>query len=493
MNLPAIKQLIKKHHWWSEECPGKWQYCYWINSAVEQKKYFHPKYLSVAFIVFQDYFLYEKTSEEEKIEQYHWLKNHVLEDGDYIQKEYKKWERVREKLSAQVSSVMARSGQWGKEELLVNYNKLLEIATDFVCWGFFLECVDPYNANILPRLVKQELPDVGEQEVNNLMIALSTPPVTSFMEEYQIARAEYILRHRADLKKELNDFVNKYKYLSVNYGGNPPLTFEEMLAQLTELAESDSDARLRQEIDSIRSKPDRIKREQIHLLQKYSFSSELLFDFDIMRQIGAWIDARKESMVKGSCAIWMILERISRLTEVSRQELEFYTEQEINNLLKDGERVAGDKLKKRGENSVFMTRSRHGEKADLEIFVDEDAKELARVLNYVAPGVLRGMVACSGGRGTFQGAVRVVLDVSRDGLGVGDILVTSMTRPDFLPIIKKASAIITDEGGITCHAAIVSRELGIPCVIGTKKATKILKSGDKIEINLSSGQIKKTL
>jgi len=62
-----------------------------------------------------------------------------------------------------------------------------------------------------------------------------------------------------------------------------------------------------------------------------------------------------------------------------------------------------------------------------------------------------------------------------------------MTQPEFLPAMKKASAIITDEGGLTCHAAIISRELGIPCIIGTKIATKVFKDGDIVEVDATRG------
>jgi pyruvate,water dikinase len=65
-----------------------------------------------------------------------------------------------------------------------------------------------------------------------------------------------------------------------------------------------------------------------------------------------------------------------------------------------------------------------------------------------------------------------------------------MTTPEYVPALKKAAAIITDEGGITCHAAIVSRELGIPCIIGTKIATKVLKDGNIVEIHGATGVIK---
>ena len=73
----------------------------------------------------------------------------------------------------------------------------------------------------------------------------------------------------------------------------------------------------------------------------------------------------------------------------------------------------------------------------------------------------------------------------------GDVLVTSMTTPDFVPAMKKVSAIVTDKGGLTSHAAIVSRELGVPCVVGTETATKVLKQGMVITVDGAEGKIYK--
>jgi len=71
----------------------------------------------------------------------------------------------------------------------------------------------------------------------------------------------------------------------------------------------------------------------------------------------------------------------------------------------------------------------------------------------------------------------------------GDILVTTMTTPKFTPILKIAGAIVTDEGGITCHAAIIARELKVPCIIGCKNATEVLKNGMIVEVNANEGII----
>lgn len=70
------------------------------------------------------------------------------------------------------------------------------------------------------------------------------------------------------------------------------------------------------------------------------------------------------------------------------------------------------------------------------------------------------------------------------------ILVSYATSPEVVPAIKKAKAIVTDLGGITCHAAIISRELGIPCIVGTKMASQIYHDGDIIDVDATHGQVK---
>jgi pyruvate,water dikinase len=93
--------------------------------------------------------------------------------------------------------------------------------------------------------------------------------------------------------------------------------------------------------------------------------------------------------------------------------------------------------------------------------------------------------------GIAKGKVKIAL-LARDShiIKKGEVLVCSMTSPDYVLAMKKASAIVTDEGGLLCHAAIVSRELGKPCIVGTKIATRVLKDGDLVEMDADKGVIK---
>ncbi|HII15888.1 MAG TPA: hypothetical protein HA362_06265 [Nanoarchaeota archaeon] len=93
--------------------------------------------------------------------------------------------------------------------------------------------------------------------------------------------------------------------------------------------------------------------------------------------------------------------------------------------------------------------------------------------------------------GKVTGKARLLLykkDISK--VKEGEIIISEMTTPDFIPALKKAAGIVTDEGGIICHAAIVAREMKKPCVVGTKVATKFFKDGDKIEIDANQGIVK---
>ena len=102
--------------------------------------------------------------------------------------------------------------------------------------------------------------------------------------------------------------------------------------------------------------------------------------------------------------------------------------------------------------------------------------------------IIKGQIA---NKGKVSGTVKVIIDIDRESqkLDNGDILVTGMTRPEFVPLMKRAGAIVTDEGGITSHAAIVSRELNKPCIIGTKISTQVLKDGMRVEVDADKGVV----
>jgi pyruvate,water dikinase len=121
--------------------------------------------------------------------------------------------------------------------------------------------------------------------------------------------------------------------------------------------------------------------------------------------------------------------------------------------------------------------------------VQAPIREVGEAKNVEMKVVIRGIAA--GKRGYGMGTAKVVANPTEAAkvMQKGDILVTDMTNPDYVPFMKLAGAIVTDKGGVTCHAAIVSRELGIPCVVGTENATKLMVTGEEYTVDSRSGVV----
>jgi len=116
---------------------------------------------------------------------------------------------------------------------------------------------------------------------------------------------------------------------------------------------------------------------------------------------------------------------------------------------------------------------------------EAEAVKPAEMLKVVVKGI-------AAGKRSFGIGVAKVVSNPQEAAKImqkGDILVTDMTNPDYVPFMKLAGAIVTDKGGVTCHAAIVSRELGIPCVVGTENATKLMVSGKEYTVDSKSGVV----
>lgn len=173
-----------------------------------------------------------------------------------------------------------------------------------------------------------------------------------------------------------------------------------------------------------------------------------------------------------------LIAKMEKKYGVQRGQLLLLTIKEFERFLK--QHVLPDNLEKR--NQFFVVRyDTNGER-------QYHNKELWKYFNGESGGNSKVITGNPAFPGVVTGTVRIIKKVAESSdLQKGEILVTAMTDPRYLSAMKKSSAIITDEGGITCHAAIVARELKKPCVIGTKVATAVLKDGDTVRMDASRG------
>jgi len=143
----------------------------------------------------------------------------------------------------------------------------------------------------------------------------------------------------------------------------------------------------------------------------------------------------------------------------------------------------------------------YGEPQDMEFVVEEDgavwlvqSRPITTLARTTSPPAAAEAVALLSGLGAspgvVSGAVRILSSPSESAqLEPGEVLVAPMTNPDWVPAIRRAAALVTDGGGMTCHAAIVSRELGVPCVVGTRQATTVLRTGEVVTVDGARGKV----
>lgn len=215
---------------------------------------------------------------------------------------------------------------------------------------------------------------------------------------------------------------------------------------------------------------------------------EKLFDQKFINEIIQWRKSVGNIFYdKGVSTIDMILEEIARRKKWKIENVRLLTIEELKQSVKSTVLPKGVINKRRKIVFAYV---------DFQVVYEPDIESKLAEMNYeIKEPIIENIKEIKGNpaySGVVQGTVKVVFNKHQlDKIKDGDILIAPMTSPWYLPIMKKVAAFVTDEGGITCHAAIIARELNKPCIIGTKLATKIFKDGDMVEVDANNGIVKK--
>lgn len=286
----------------------------------------------------------------------------------------------------------------------------------------------------------------------------------------------------------IEKLVDDFYWMKTTWAGGKYLTKKEFVDEIYEYVKNNETF-----IYTNESKIKELERSKKEIMKLIKNNKELVSLIKITEFTAKWQDERKIRMLEGVLILQRFTTEISKRTDIKEEDLKYLLTQELdlldeNKLLENNNR---DKIRKmlseRREKSGYLYLNNEmtiitGQDYD-DFFKEFDLKNKKDVFKEIS-----GMCASVGKVIGYVKVCKNIEDVKK--LKKGDILVTSMTRPEFLQAMKKSAAIITDEGGLTCHAAIVSRELGKPCIIGTKFATKILKDGMLVEVNANHGVVK---
>ena len=273
-------------------------------------------------------------------------------------------------------------------------------------------------------------------------------------------------------ENKIKNLYKKYSWIPCLDIHNKPWTFNEFKNHLKDFRKNIQKNRM--------SYGEAIKGLNLYKKEKDILDTAKLF---------AYIkDARDDFRRKGIFYIQSSLfKELSSRLGVEIHELAYLLEEEVKNCIEKNLKADKNLIESRKKGFVIM----YDNKKNVICLSGSQIKDGLAALGLMKDSVnvnLQGTVAS---RGIAQGRVAVVKGIKDlPNVGKGDILVAVTTHPDYVPAMQKAVGIVTEEGGVTSHAAIVSRELGIPCIVGTKKATQLLQNGDFIEVDGMNGIVK---
>lgn len=273
-------------------------------------------------------------------------------------------------------------------------------------------------------------------------------------------------------KKQFENLFNKFKWLSCLDIHNKAWTKEEFKNHIQSFASLSA-----KKLISFRKTASEMKIAKADL------------EYLLMAKRFVYIkDVRDDYRRKSVFYAQPLFAEIARRMNINAEDTSYLQTSEIEDFLKNGVRI---------KKEIILER-----KKGYAIYLDKNKKpvclqgvEIKNILKswglLQIIGKAKDIVGRIASQGLAKGKAAIVRGLKDlDKVEEGNILIAVTTHPDYVPAMRKSAAIVTDEGGITSHAAIVSREFGIPCIVGTKFATQILKDGDLVEVDANKGIVK---
>lgn len=352
----------------------------------------------------------------------------------------------------------------------------------------FQELIQKYGKENREEIQKILLPQkrtfMNEEELSSLKISLTLKENLGGVNFQSISLSEIKKRYPA-IYKSIKKHQENFFWIQVNYKYTEPVTEEKFLATIKETVVNLTPEQIKTKIKRLENYEELLKKDKQKIWRKLKISKEDQEKAELISLNGYWHDSRKKANLIGNYTANEFLKRFAKEYGYKVEELQFTLPQELDQHFA-GRKLGRKILQGRMEFSTHII----GAKLPEEILFGEKAKEIVQMTKSKKVEVFKDLRGTPASYGIAQGKVKIIHNPKGQDIKEGEILVASMTRPDFVPLMKKAAAIVTDEGGITSHAAIISRELGKPCVVGTRIATEVLKDGDRIEVNANHGLIK---
>lgn len=365
------------------------------------------------------------------------------------------------------------------------YKNLFELmGTLFLSQDIFTLCVE----NNLKETLKKEFKN--NKERNELFNVLITPFKLNAVNKELLYWYKFVLRNQNPTNTELKDYILRNGWLVYNEFNCKNI---DNFIQKRYQKDSKNRSKLQKEIENLSKEQQ--EKKLIFNKKTRGISLDTKHLAEVLRDLA---DLRLEiKLINNSLETSLnltLLRHIAKQNNIDFVDLlDGYFREDVENLILNKIKISSKEIQNRKNFVGFV-----GKDNETEILTGEKArKQITSLLNNQKlksdKTTLKGQMAYSGNAKGNAKIIRLgdnsqlIADLKK--FKKGDIIVTIMTQPNIMPIIKKAGGIITDEGGICSHAAIISRELQIPCIVGTGTATKMIRDGDLVEIDSKNSTV----
>lgn len=370
----------------------------------------------------------------------------------------------------------------------LNNQELLAIYTNFILpnqENFYVRMWTVFNiGEPLANVVRQKLAEyVSEDEIDRYLLSLSSPLVPNDVLNERIGLLKlYAQKQSANFPKRLAQHVEKYRHIPMFDFDHEPYGKEHFLHEISMVKNPEK------ELAELNLQFAEKKKEFGCMLKELKLDTDFKLLLQFLKENVFLRDYRDMIRQKFNLELRKFYSEVGKRLGLNIEEVAVLT---------NGEIIEHLKKKKKFDRKVIQQRKKaylliqEGSRA--RIFSGNTAlivaKRELKTTSVKAVSEVKGII---GSKGKARGIVKVVFtnkDLSK--IVDGDILVATMTRQDFVPAMRKARAIVTDEGSVTCHAAIISREMKKPCIVAAKIATKIFKDGDFVEVDANKGIVRR--
>ncbi|PIN86685.1 hypothetical protein COV19_03575 [Candidatus Woesearchaeota archaeon CG10_big_fil_rev_8_21_14_0_10_44_13] len=346
------------------------------------------------------------------------------------------------------------------------------------------------------KMLKEEIEKITPQEkLNDALVILCAPTKPSFY-----AREESdLLKITKDLRKDKKDIlegkydfrkdrriaghVKEYFWILNNYYETRYLGWKYFGGIIKKWLEEgiDEDNKIKEIQEHVKESA----KKKGEMIKELKLSRYVVKLSDIIDEFMLFQDERKKYNLKGMHYLDILIAELGRRVGIGMQDMKYLLPEEIFVLFEKQEEFKSIINQRK---DVCVIEYENGKYNVLDRKKSGEAYDWLFEVEITDMNKVEGIIA---NKGYAKGKACLMLSVRElPRMKKGDILVTTMTAPDFVVAMKKASAIVTDQGGLTSHAAIVSRELKIPCITGTKIATQAIKDGSMIEVDANEGVIR---